>query len=291
MKTFYKKEYCRKCGKPFDPAKGVCPHCGCESVSFESVKGFRNMTPMGWGKELTLFLTGWLGFQLIGTLLSLIVLSTTKGAYESAGLSGASLKAALETFQGSAPYYAAVDFGVYVILFCLMLAILDRDLFRLTAKFKNPKTYYGFLGGVALLIFSAIYGYLISLSGLSTTNNNQSVVDELVRQNPLLSVLIFGLVGPFCEELTYRVGFFGFLKRFNVYVAYVVVALFFGFIHFDWQNASSAVEWAMLPDYVISGFGFALIYDKLGFGASWIAHCTNNLVGIIGAIIRLYSSK
>jgi membrane protease YdiL (CAAX protease family) len=291
MKTFYKKEYCRKCGKAFDPAKGICPHCGTESISFEQVRPFSHMSPMGWGKELALFLTGWLGFQVIGLILSYIILSTTKSAYESAGLSGASLLAAMKAFQGSVAYAGAVDFSLYVVLFCLMLALLDRDLFRLTAKFKDPKTYYGILCGVGVMLVSALYGMIISASGLSNTNANQNIINELVAQSPLLSVLIFGLIGPFCEELTYRVGLYGFLKRFNVYVAYVLVALIFGFIHFDWDNITSPVEWAMLPDYMISGFLFALIYDKLGFGASYLAHATNNVVGLVEAIIVGYANK
>lgn len=291
MKTCFRKEYCHKCGKSFDPALGKCPNCGTQSVAFEDVKGMANLTPMGWGKELALFLTGWLGFQLIGTLISLIVLSVTKGAYVSAGLSGASLTAAMKAFEGSVTYAGAVDFSAYVILFCLMLIILDRDLYRLTKLFKKGKSYFGILAGVGMVFLSAIYGMIIQATGLKGTNDNQSIINQLVAESPILSVLVFSFLGPFCEELAYRVGLFGLGKRINTYVAYIAASLIFGFIHMNFRNLGSALEWAYLPDYVISGFLFCLLYDKLGFGASYAAHVTNNFIGIMGIIITLNSGK
>jgi membrane protease YdiL (CAAX protease family) len=59
----------------------------------------------------------------------------------------------------------------------------------------------------------------------------------------------------------------------------------------NFRNLGSALEWAYLPDYVISGFLFCLLYDKLGFGASYAAHVTNNFIGIMGIIITLNSGK
>jgi membrane protease YdiL (CAAX protease family) len=291
MKTIFHKEFCRKCGKAYDPARGKCPNCDTPSVAFEEVKGFAHMTPMGWGKEIALFLTGWAGFQLIATVIKLIVLSTTKSAFESAGLSGASLQAGLDSFVKTAAYYAAIDFSAYIILFCVLVAIVDRDLYRLTKKFKEGKTYYGILAGVGLYFFSVLYSLLLYATGMTEVNANQSVINEMIPQNPLLSILVFGLIGPFCEELTYRVGFFGFLKRVHPILAYVLCGLIFGLIHMDLTNLGSAVEWAHFPDYVISGVAFCLLYDKLGFGASYLAHATNNLIGVIGYLLSSALSK
>ena len=293
MKTHFRNEICAKCGKAYDPARGSCPECGTASVDFDSVKGFVHMTPMGWGKEIALFLTGWLGFQLIALAIELITLSTTKSALESAGLSQASLEAGLQAFSSSTAFYEVVDFTAYVVLFSVMLVILDKDLNRLTKKFKESRSYYGFICGVGVMFFGILYNFVISLSGLEGDNNNQRVINAMTADSPILSLVVFGLIGPFTEELAYRVGLFGVLKRINVYLAYILTALIFGFIHFDFQNAGSALEWAYLPDYVISGVLFALIYDKFGFGASYIAHAGNNFLGTLLTIIknRLESGK
>ena len=286
MKTHFHSEICTQCGKPFDPCRGKCPNCGKESVDFAEVKGFQPLTPMGWGKELALFLTGWLGFQLIAFAIQLIALATSKGAFVSAGLTGASLKAALVSFEGSATFYEVVDFSAYVLLFCVMLVILDKDLYRLTAKFKEGRAYYGLLCGAGVMFFSMIYGLLIQLTGLKGQSDNQTIIDTMVADSPLLCLVIFGLIGPFTEELAYRVGLFTFLKRVNVYLAYALTALIFASIHLDWGNLGSALEWAYFPDYAISGFLFCLIYDKFGFGASYLAHAENNFLGILFSILR-----
>jgi membrane protease YdiL (CAAX protease family) len=284
MKTHFRSEICTQCGKKFDPCRGKCPNCGKESVDFNEVKGFATMTPMGWGKELALFLTGWAGLQLLMLAMELIALATVKGAYVSAGLSGASLSAALKSFEGSVTFYEVIDFSAYVILFCLMLVILDKDLYRLTKKFKEGKTYFGLIFGVGIMGFSMIYGIIVRSCGLDTTNNNQSIINDMVADSPLLCLVIFGLIGPFVEELTYRVGLFGILKRVNVYFAYILVAIIFGLIHFDWQNPT-ITEWVYLPDYMISGVLFAFVYDKFGFGASYLAHAFNNFTSIFFTIL------
>jgi len=284
MKTHFHSEICTQCGKKYDPCRGNCPNCGKESVDFAEVKGFAHMTPMGWGKELTLFLTGLVGLQLLMLAMQLIAMATTKGAYESAGLSGASLKAALQSFTGSVTFYEVVDFSAYVILFCIMLVILDKDLYRLTEKFKTGRSYYGLICGVGIMFFSMFYGIIVQMSGLKGNNNNQSIINDVVADSPLLSLVIFGLIGPFVEELTYRVGLFGILKRVNVYFAYIMTAIIFGLIHFDWQNPT-ALEWAYLPDYMISGVLFALVYDKFGFAASFLAHAGNNFFSLLLSIL------
>jgi membrane protease YdiL (CAAX protease family) len=216
--------------------------------------------------------------------MELIALATVKGAYVSAGLSGASLSAALKSFEGSVTFYEVIDFSAYVILFCLMLVILDKDLYRLTKKFKEGKTYFGLIFGVGIMGFSMIYGIIVRSCGLDTTNNNQSIINDMEADSPLLCLVIFGLIGPFVEELTYRVGLFGVLKRVNVYFAYILVAIIFGLIHFDWQNPT-ITEWVYLPDYMISGVLFAFVYDKFGFGASYLAHAFNNFTSIFFTIL------
>jgi hypothetical protein len=91
---------------------------------------------------------------------------------------GASLTAAMKAFEGSVTYAGAVDFSAYVILFCLMLIILDRDLYRLTKLFKKGKSYFGILAGVGMVFLSAIYGMIIQATGLKGTNDNQSIINR-----------------------------------------------------------------------------------------------------------------
>lgn len=282
MKTYFQKETCAKCGKLFDSALSECPSCHEKCANSNEKRRFENMTMLGPGREISLLVIGFGGFQLIGLILSYVVILIGKGALVSGGLSGASLAAGLKEFENSGTYLSAVNFSSYLILFFALVALLGRDFYRLIARFKNPKTYWGLLIGVGSFLFSAIYGGILSNLGFST-NENQTASNEMVYNNPFLAILIFGFVGPFCEECTYRVGLFGFTKRINTVLAYVLCGIIFGLIHI--HDFSSVNEWVTFPDYAIAGLIFALAYDKFGFGASYLAHVTTNLPAVIALLI------
>lgn len=290
MKTLLHKQFCAKCGCRYDPALGHCPKCD-EPCEFPLMaKGFAHMTPLGTAKEIVLFLTGWAGFQLIGTLLSLFIQLNTKATLIAAGLSGASYTAAMEAYLKTGAYYAAVNYPAYIILFCVMVNIVSGDLPRFKNLFKNGKTYLGFPIGVGLIFFSFLYNVFLLAIGYSNQNANQTAVYGMIDASPILAILCIGILGPFCEELAYRVGLFGFSRRINVYLAYAVASVLFGFIHMHFLSLSKTggliwvndpEEWVTLPDYVVTGLVLAFTYEKLGFGASYLAHLTNNLWGVL----------
>ena len=143
----------------------------------------------------------------------------------------------------------------------------------------------GFIFVIVIYAFDILYGMLISKYTGGESNQNQNNVVSILTAYPALSIIILGLVGPFCEECTYRLGLFNVLKRWNSAIAYILSALIFGAIHFNWQNIGSAIEWLNLPPYIVSGLLFALAYDKFGFGASYLAHALNNTISCTLSII------
>lgn len=282
MKPLFHKEYCSKCGKAFDPALGKCPSCGTASVHASEARSMSEMSPLGPWREGYFFLTGWLGFQLLGTIFSLIFLALASKAYQIAGFSGASLKASLEAFQNSATYAGAVDFTAYIIFFCAFVSLLGRDIDRLFARFKLKTTYYGFLYVLIVYAFTFFWAILRTYVFKNTdTNSNQLAVVSLEKESPVLSIIVFGFLGPFCEECAYRVGLFGFFRRINRYLAYILTGLVFGFIHFHFRYAGQLSEWLALPGYIFTGLALAHAYERHGFGASYLAHVTLNLISII----------
>lgn len=299
MKALFHKQYCSHCGKAYDPARGRCPYCGEPGAYPEEAKSFRNFAPLGTAKEPALFLTGWLGFNVMGVILSLLVLSLVKSAYQSAGFSGNALTSYLQAFESSTPYLAIINYSAYILIFCVMIAIVGKDLPRLLESFKNVKVLYGFLYGLLALVASFVWNIISQALGATGSSSNQNSVVSMIGESPFLAILCIGLIGPFTEELTYRVGLFGFAKRINVYVAYFAASVVFGFIHMHfiqignnglvWVN--SVNDWLSLPDYMIAGFIFAWAYDHHGIGGSFIAHATNNLVAVIEVLIALSSGQ
>ena len=73
---------------------------------------------------------------------------------------------------------------------------------------------------------------IINLFYKMPTGGNEEGVRGIVDQFPVLSLIVLGVLGPACEELAYRSGAFNLLRRWNRVVAYIVVGILFGFIHF-----------------------------------------------------------
>lgn len=283
MKTYFHQNYCAHCGKKHDSAEGVCPSCGTRSADFDELKSWRVTVPLGWGEELALFLTGSIGLTVFSIILQYLILAIAKNAYVVEGLSGNALSNALKVFAGGVAYQAYLTLGAYLALFLTLLVVLGRGLYKLTDRFKKKETYLGLLIGLGMMVLIAVYSRLTATGN----NANENAVESVVGFAPVASIFIVGIVGPFCEEVTYRVGLYNFLKRWNWIAALVITSVLFAAIHFDWSNASSATEWINFPIYLAMGFILTFTYEKFGFGASFLAHFTNNFIGVILEVIAL----
>jgi membrane protease YdiL (CAAX protease family) len=288
FKNPLQKEKCAKCGKVYDAALSDCPYCGARADDPAYFRPLREMTPMGFSKEVILFALGFIGFQFIAYFVELCVVFIASSSLESAGLSGASFTAGLLAFENSGTYVSWVNDTSYIALFIILIAFVGKDLTRLFKKFKNWKAYLGFPIGIGLILLSTLVNVFVLLIAkqaniIVTTNENQSTIDEMQNISPYLSILILGLVGPFCEELAYRVGLFGLTRRVNIYLAYFVASVVFGLIHI--HDFTSVNEWLSFPDYLVAGAVLAVTYEKFGFGASYIAHATNNVFSLVAEML------
>ena len=281
MKTLFAKTTCPHCGQKYDPAKGECPFCHTKNDLPERGHGWEGVTPTGIGEEIALFLTGSLGLTLVAILLSYVIQSLAKSAFASEGFSGEALLSAMEGFVTTTAYSAYVNLGTYLVLFTLLLFVLGRNVYLLTAKFRKGSTYWGILIGFGMMIITAILSASLGVK----PNPNETRVESIESFAPYASLVIVGLIGPFCEEVTYRVGLYTVLKRFNWVVALVVTSLVFTFIHFDFSNIASLNEWINVPIYLSMAVILTWTYEKFGFGASFLAHATNNFVGVLLAIL------
>ena len=173
----------------------------------------------------------------------------------------------------------------YLILLGVFGFFIWPRLFTLIKRFKNWKHIIIGLGFGGLVIGATIvYNIIISQFIEIPENANEALAESIILYNPALSFFVLGLVGPICEELTYRFGLFGLLKKKNRVLAYLVTALVFGIIHFDYTG-DLVVELLNLPIYMISGALFSLAYDLCGFEGSLTAHVTNNIYAVIMTII------
>ena len=180
----------------------------------------------------------------------------------------------------------AADYICYSILFIALIAVVIPDIPKIGKILKRWEPYIvGIAIGMTVLILDNAYINVINLFYPVTTSGNEEAVRKAIDAFPVASVFIFGLIGPMCEELTYRSGLFGLLKRWHRIPAYIITGLVFGFIHFQYDSTDLLKEFLFLPTYVVPGLLFSLAYDLYGLPCSYIAHMFNNTYAVLGHII------
>ena len=181
---------------------------------------------------------------------------------------------------------AQLTLVTYAALILALFSIIFLDIPRLIDYLKEWKGYaMGIAIGIIVIVFDIAYSNIVNLFYQSSVNQNEESVRGVIDIYPIASILILGIVGPICEELTYRVGLFGAIKRYTTIGAYIVTSLVFGAIHFGFTNPNIYDELVSLPMYVFSGLAFSFAYDKFGFQCSAVAHMTNNLWAVVLRVI------
>lgn len=259
-------------------------------------------------EKLVFFIIGFVGVNIIGVLVQFILLVTP--VYNP------------ETQNYTKLGYALMQFLTYLILgviFALFIFLDKRKTYkRVFMGFANWKSYAFGLGGFAAvflvnLIFSLAYSTVPNYG----VNNNQATLDMMMKGSPVLMFFATCLIGPFCEEMTYRVGLQGLISKKNTWLGIILTSIIFGFIHFDFNSLyyliteRSMMEAYMeaykmtaievhqyhvnlvlnevmnLPIYILSGFALGFTYAKSGnLASSLIAHIIVNTISFASFFIQ-----
>lgn len=267
---------CPYCEKEYPEVSRYCPYCGSPNPAYKQIKG----PSLHIVRQILLFVIGFIGFQIVGTLLQVPF-------YLKALSDFGSDKKAIVEYLTSAPVSMFVNAFSYCIIFTVLTIVAKPGLRNLFQSFKDKKAYIAALIGMACIYgFNIAYNIFLGALGVSASaNDNQSTLNSIVKIYPIISLIVFGIMGPICEELTYRVGLFDCVKRKNRYLAYAVTIVVFTLIHFDFASSNMVNELLNIPFYAAAAFAFTFIYDQYGFAASVTAHITNNLISIIISII------
>jgi len=238
-------------------------------------------------RQLLLFGVGWLGLNAIALIVSLLIRSYLQSIYPD--------PLELANALAHISFGASVNIISYVILLAA-LGILSFDTTKLLLnsfyRISNIVKGLGY-GGLVLLAGMALNVIYLVLEVPLSDNANESTITAIMKNYPVFSFIAFVIAGPVCEELTYRLGLFGFLNRVNRYVAYGVTFIFFGLIHFAFETKNIVNELLNLPFYLIAGLLFCYIYEKEGLAVATYAHITNNFISFVislfntGLVLRM----
>mgnify|MGYP003330461384 CR=1 FL=1 len=265
----FKKIKCEHCKNMYDETFCECPNCHAKNEKLDP--NFKKLTMLSIPKQIAFFLVGLLGFEILGLLISYILYIT----------------GFVDNYVELAPML--LNTLVYVILFGTLFGIANVDIKKLFSGFKKWQPYVaGLCCFFAIILLGMFYSIILDLIDVEIVGNtNQESIDSTALSFPLTSIIIFGFIGPICEELTYRVGLFSFLKRISKWVAYPVTIIVFTLIHFDFGAETMANELLNLPYYIFAAFLLTFTYDKFGFAGSATAHVLNNVISLIPMTVAL----
>ena len=184
----------------------------------------------------------------------------------------------------------AVKLGTFASLMLTQLLILVPSfLFFLLTRYDifewipfrrlNGKTIF------LVIVFTFLIMPLIScvniFSQLFTTNTAVEMLGELTDMPAIITVLIVGFVGPFCEEFTFRGVIYGGLRQSGyLFAAAAVTGIYFGLMHLNLNQFSYAL---------VLGLVFSLLNEAAGsIWASIIGHAVVNTWNVI---LMLFAEK
>lgn len=262
----FKDKICSKCFCHFDSTNRQCPNCGETNSLVKKHTIGKGYISISWLYQLLCFVIGTAGLFVLSFITILL----------------------FELFIDNETAAMVSDFTIYGLVFCGFVPIIAINAKKIFPRFAKIKPYLIGIGiGIAIIAFSMINSKIIGLFDLpETVNENELRSRAIIDTFPVLSVIVLGIIGPICEEITYRLGMFSFVGRVNRVLAYIVTSLVFALMHMDFSStANFIVELLNLPSYIFAGVAFCFAYDKFSLPCSLTAHWLNNLFAVISQII------
>lgn len=130
---------------------------------------------------------------------------------------------------------------------------------------------------VVIYLLNIVLSMIYMALGIEGVSGNQDTINEMVLSYPVLMGIAIVIIAPIVEELMFRFFIFGFLKKFNIWLAYAVSSLLFGLIH---VIQDFAANWMFIFIYAAMGWVMAISYHhhkRIIYPI--LVHALNNFVG------------
>ena len=257
---------CPNCASYYDPTLNECPNCHKTNELYEQRRIPDSIMFFHPAAQIGLFLAG---FSYAGMLISEIIAAVCMSGIADKGLGNT----------------LTMLFTYLMMLGALLTIAFTSRRKTFIKKFTRPLDYlYGLLYAIGIVISGLLIGIIVSFF-YNETNSNQEIVESMIGNYPIFAIILICFLGPVCEELTYRVGLYSFLRRINKVLAIVVSTIVFAMIHYDFTAANYIAELWSLPSYLACGLILSLAYEHRGPACSIAAHMTYNAIALIIVII------
>ena len=177
--------------------------------------------------------------------------------------------------------------SIYLILIELVtfIILLLYNFKKIKQDFKdfdnNYKKYLkiGFKAWIIGLLFMVISNAIITRLIIGSLANNEQVDRLVLMLYPLYSTISMILIGPFIEEMAFRLNFKQYIN--NKWFYYLITVLLFAGIHVI-NGLTSPIELLYLIPYGSLAFAFAYMLDKTdNIFTSIVIHTIHNLMAIL----------
>ena len=271
IKDVFRGIKCPNCGDYHDATLKKCPNCNKDNQLYQIRRVPKRVVFLHPFAQLGMFLVGFAyGGMLIAELIAAILTPA-------------------DMFADKTLRSTVVMVSVYGFMFVslLVIAIFSGRRKMFLGKFTNGIDYlYGIGYAITIIVVSLLVGAIVTIFHESADNVNQTNVEMSVLNYPLLSMATLCVIGPICEELTYRVGLYSFLRRFNKYFAFAITVVVFALIHFEFTAKNIVNELWSLPSYLAAGFVLTLAYEHRGPACSMTAHIIYNSIALAMVFLR-----
>lgn len=182
------------------------------------------------------------------------------------------------------------------------MAFISR---RVIKELVKGFTWHALLKGFlwSLIVYAAAIGVgildLAIFGEAADTNANQSSIESLMLAVPLLGIFFTSFVGPIIEEVIFRYYIFRTISKKSIVWAFIVTACAFGGVHLISSVTNLLIDgdWSLffndlrsLPDYIVGGAMFCVIYHKFKkLSYSIIAHMCYNMIATVFMFISFAS--
>ena len=251
-------------------------------LNVQNQLSLKPMTELKVWKQLVLFLVGLIGLISVNLIVELILIVYGKSVHPN--------PYDYDIFIHSTSTDMLLNGVSYMAIFIVFIVLVGKDVNEFLKSFKGWKPFVAAaIGFSAIISFNVVYNAILSGFNVAVSDNaNEASLNTMVTDFPFTSLLIFAIIGPLVEEITYRVGLFSLLKRVHIALAYVVTIIVFTLIHFDFTSSTMVNELLNIPFYAFAAGTFCFLYHKFGLASSAAAHITNNLFSILATILSVF---
>lgn len=183
---------------------------------------------------------------------------------------------------------------MFILLFLLYYKDLKNDFKKLKCNIKNSiwyiiKTFIIFmLVKFAVSFLTTIVLTLLEFDPSEFTSQNQNLIQDYIKVAPLLMIFTTSILGPFYEEILFRLGFKKVLGKGMWFV--LISGFIFGVMHvFPLENGMPLILGVVQSiSYITMGIFLAHIYNKTdNIFLSVGVHFLNNFLSVLTMINML----